>query len=83
MPPSFEAPQLKRIARARRDEAEHPFPAPPPAPRSYAMGDTSAADAPAASRFGRICVFCGSNPGNRPVFGDAALDLGKELVMSW
>ncbi|KAG2600174.1 hypothetical protein PVAP13_5KG480300 [Panicum virgatum] len=44
------------------------------------MGDTSAADAPAASRFGRICVFCGSNPGNRPVFGDAALDLGKELV---
>jgi len=47
------------------------------------MGDTSAADAPAARRFGRICVFCGSNPGNRAVFGDAALDLGKELVMNW
>ncbi|WVZ69101.1 hypothetical protein U9M48_017939 [Paspalum notatum var. saurae] len=43
------------------------------------MGDT-AADAPAPGRFGRICVFCGSNPGNRAVFGDAALDLGKELV---
>ena len=44
------------------------------------MGDT-AADTPEPSRFGRICVFCGSNPGNRAVYGDAALDLGKELVM--
>jgi predicted Rossmann-fold nucleotide-binding protein len=44
------------------------------------MGDTTAADAPAPGKFGRICVFCGSNPGNRAVFGDAALDLGKELV---
>ncbi|OEL21233.1 putative cytokinin riboside 5'-monophosphate phosphoribohydrolase LOGL1 [Dichanthelium oligosanthes] len=46
------------------------------------MGDNNAAGyAPAPkSRFGRICVFCGSNPGNRAVFGDAALDLGKELV---
>ena len=44
------------------------------------MGDT-AADAPAPGRFGRICDFCGSNPGNRAVFGDAALDLGKELVI--
>nr|ACG28482.1 hypothetical protein [Zea mays] len=43
------------------------------------MGD-SAAGAPEPSRFGRICVFCGSNPGNRAVYGDAALDLGKELV---
>nr|CAB3478080.1 unnamed protein product [Digitaria exilis] len=44
------------------------------------MGDTSAADAAARSRFGRICFFCGSNPGKREVYGDAALDLGKELV---
>ncbi|GJN17911.1 hypothetical protein PR202_gb05019 [Eleusine coracana subsp. coracana] len=44
------------------------------------MGDTTAAAAP-PSRFSKICVFCGSNPGNRPVFGDAALDLGKELVL--
>jgi hypothetical protein len=44
------------------------------------MGDTTATAAAPPSRFGRICVFCGSNPGNRPVYGDAALDLGKELV---
>ncbi|KAL6614648.1 hypothetical protein ACP70R_036918 [Stipagrostis hirtigluma subsp. patula] len=50
------------------------------------MGETTAAAAAAAaaaqpSRFGRICVFCGSNPGNRAVFGDAALGLGRELVV--
>ena len=32
------------------------------------------------SIFKRICVFCGSNPGHRQVFSDAALDLGNELV---
>ena len=32
------------------------------------------------SKFKRICVFCGSNSGNRTVFSDAALDLGNELV---
>ncbi|KAJ8493055.1 hypothetical protein OPV22_014776 [Ensete ventricosum] len=32
------------------------------------------------SKFKRICVFCGSNSGNRTVFSDAALDLGRELV---
>ena len=32
------------------------------------------------SKFKRICVFCGSNSGNRIVFSDAALDLGNELV---
>lgn len=32
------------------------------------------------SKFKRICVFCGSNSGNRAVFSDAALDLGHELV---
>ncbi|KAK1289881.1 Cytokinin riboside 5'-monophosphate phosphoribohydrolase LOG8 [Acorus calamus] len=31
-------------------------------------------------RFKRVCVFCGSNSGNRTVFSDAALDLGHELV---
>uniref|UniRef100_A0A0E0L555 Cytokinin riboside 5'-monophosphate phosphoribohydrolase n=1 Tax=Oryza punctata TaxID=4537 RepID=A0A0E0L555_ORYPU len=46
------------------------------------MGDGAAATAAAAaaSRFGTICVFCGSNAGRRKVFGDAALDLGHELV---
>ncbi|XP_016512140.1 cytokinin riboside 5'-monophosphate phosphoribohydrolase LOG8-like [Nicotiana tabacum] len=32
------------------------------------------------SKFKRICVFCGSNPGHRKVFSDAAIDLGNELV---
>lgn len=54
----------------------------PPRTRSRkvaeAMGDTAAA-AP-TRKFGRICVFCGSNSGNRAVFGDAALELGQGLV---
>ncbi|OVA04459.1 Cytokinin riboside 5'-monophosphate phosphoribohydrolase LOG [Macleaya cordata] len=33
-----------------------------------------------SSRFKRVCVFCGSNSGNREVFSNAALDLGNELV---
>ncbi|KAL0925218.1 hypothetical protein M5K25_003536 [Dendrobium thyrsiflorum] len=32
------------------------------------------------TRFKTICVYCGSNSGNRAVFSDAALDLGRELV---
>ncbi|XP_060208515.1 cytokinin riboside 5'-monophosphate phosphoribohydrolase LOG8 [Lycium barbarum] len=32
------------------------------------------------SNFKKICVFCGSNPGHRKVFSDAAIDLGNELV---
>ncbi|GAB4837076.1 Cytokinin riboside 5'-monophosphate phosphoribohydrolase log8 [Ancistrocladus abbreviatus] len=32
------------------------------------------------SNFKRVCVFCGSNPGHRQVFSDAAIDLGNELV---
>lgn len=32
------------------------------------------------SKFKRVCVFCGSNPGHRKVFSDAALELGNELV---
>ncbi|KAH6829827.1 putative lysine decarboxylase family protein [Perilla frutescens var. hirtella] len=31
-------------------------------------------------KFKRVCVFCGSNVGNREIFSDAALDLGQELV---
>lgn len=34
------------------------------------------------SRFKRICVFCGSSPGNKSSYKDAAIELGKELVMS-
>ncbi|KAL5056094.1 hypothetical protein RYX36_036776 [Vicia faba] len=32
------------------------------------------------SRFKRICVFCGSSPGNKSSYKDAAIQLGKELV---
>nr|XP_043613441.1 cytokinin riboside 5'-monophosphate phosphoribohydrolase LOG7 [Erigeron canadensis] len=32
------------------------------------------------SRFKRICVFCGSSPGKKPSYQEAAIDLGKELV---
>lgn len=34
------------------------------------------------SRFKRICVFCGSSPGNKTGYKDAAIELGKELVTS-
>ncbi|XVE69638.1 hypothetical protein DITRI_Ditri10aG0006200 [Diplodiscus trichospermus] len=33
-----------------------------------------------ASRFKRVCVFCGSSSGKRDSYRDAALELGKELV---
>ncbi|KAK2433915.1 Cytokinin riboside 5'-monophosphate phosphoribohydrolase log1 [Trifolium repens] len=32
------------------------------------------------SRFKRICVFCGSSPGNKTSYKDAAIELGNELV---
>ncbi|XP_052182796.1 cytokinin riboside 5'-monophosphate phosphoribohydrolase LOG1 [Diospyros lotus] len=32
------------------------------------------------SKFNRICVFCGSSPGNKSSYKDAAIELGKELV---
>ncbi|MFZ5571462.1 MAG: TIGR00730 family Rossman fold protein [Thermodesulfobacteriota bacterium] len=28
----------------------------------------------------RICVFCGSSPGSRPEYGDAAVELGRTLA---
>ncbi|CAA0838412.1 Cytokinin riboside 5-monophosphate phosphoribohydrolase LOG8 [Striga hermonthica] len=34
----------------------------------------------ADGKFKKICVFCGSNPGYRKIFSDAAIDLGNELV---
>ncbi|KAE8715585.1 Cytokinin riboside 5'-monophosphate phosphoribohydrolase LOG5 [Hibiscus syriacus] len=33
-----------------------------------------------SSRFKRVCVFCGSSPGKRNCYRDAALELGQELV---
>ncbi|WVZ65766.1 hypothetical protein U9M48_015079 [Paspalum notatum var. saurae] len=33
-----------------------------------------------ASRFRRVCVFCGSSSGKRSSYRDAAVELGKELV---
>ncbi|CAK9148352.1 unnamed protein product [Ilex paraguariensis] len=32
------------------------------------------------SKFNRICVFCGSSPGKKGSYKDAAIELGKELV---
>ncbi|KAL4297686.1 hypothetical protein GQ457_12G029780 [Hibiscus cannabinus] len=32
------------------------------------------------SKFNRICVFCGSSPGNKSSYREAALELGRELV---
>ncbi|XP_077213271.1 cytokinin riboside 5'-monophosphate phosphoribohydrolase LOG8-like [Tasmannia lanceolata] len=32
------------------------------------------------SKFKRVCVFCGSNSGNKTAFSDSALNLGRELV---
>ncbi|KAJ8900123.1 hypothetical protein K2173_024239 [Erythroxylum novogranatense] len=32
------------------------------------------------SRFQRICVFCGSKPGKKTSYQEAAIELGKELV---
>ncbi|KAI3989495.1 hypothetical protein MKX01_022770 [Papaver californicum] len=32
------------------------------------------------SRFKRVCVFCGSSPGNKPTYQLAAIQLGNELV---
>lgn len=34
-----------------------------------------------SSRFKRVCVFCGSSSGKRNCYRDAALELGKELVL--
>ncbi|KAI5666291.1 hypothetical protein M9H77_16144 [Catharanthus roseus] len=33
-----------------------------------------------ASKFNKICVFCGSSPGKKTTYTDAALQLGNELV---
>lgn len=32
------------------------------------------------SKFKKICVFCGSSPGKRSSYKEAAVELGKELV---
>ncbi|KAK4783612.1 hypothetical protein SAY86_007986 [Trapa natans] len=34
------------------------------------------------SRFKRICVFCGSSQGKKRSYQDAAVELGRELVIS-
>ncbi|XP_071937542.1 cytokinin riboside 5'-monophosphate phosphoribohydrolase LOG1-like isoform X1 [Coffea arabica] len=42
---------------------------------------TSSANEAVKKKFNRICVFCGSRAGYKSSFSDAALQLGKELVM--
>ncbi|KAI4367248.1 hypothetical protein MLD38_023009 [Melastoma candidum] len=44
------------------------------------MDDVDGADASTKSRFRRVCVFCGSSPGNRKCYEDAAVELAQELV---
>lgn len=34
-----------------------------------------------SSRFRRICVYCGSAKGRKSSYQEAAIELGKELVM--
>ena len=41
---------------------------------------TSYTTNPKASRFKRVCVFCGSSSGNGTVYSNVALNLGRELV---
>lgn len=33
------------------------------------------------SKFGRICVFCGSSQGKKTSYQQSAIELGKELVL--
>lgn len=35
-----------------------------------------------ASKFKRVCVFCGSSQGKKPSYQEAAIELGKVLVIS-
>lgn len=32
------------------------------------------------SRFRKICVFCGNQPGRKAIYQEAAIELGRELV---
>ena len=34
------------------------------------------------SKFSRVCVFCGSSSGRKVSYQDAAVGLGKELVIN-
>ncbi|CAM0953324.1 unnamed protein product [Alopecurus aequalis] len=58
--------------------------APPESSRAVGAGaggaDTGAASERRASRFRRICVYCGSAKGRKASYQDAAVELGKELV---
>ncbi|KAM0848995.1 hypothetical protein ACQ4PT_054010 [Festuca glaucescens] len=67
---------------------DSPPPAPaPPEPSRGVHGDVEAAEDGGAeaserraSRFRRICVYCGSAKGRKASYQDAAVELGKELV---
>ena len=45
------------------------------------VDEEAPAVAAAPSRFRRICVFCGSSHGKKKSYQDAAIELGKELVI--
>ncbi|KAL8240084.1 hypothetical protein R6Q59_013439 [Mikania micrantha] len=44
------------------------------------QGGATAVTASKPSRFSRICVFCGSSSGKNPVYRQAAVQLGNQLV---
>lgn len=48
--------------------------------RLYATAGDSGVVSTSKSRFGRICVFCGSCSGRKDIFTNEALNLGRELV---
>lgn len=44
------------------------------------VSSTAAASAEAKRKIQRICVFCGSSPGKKPVYMEAARKFGQEMV---
>ncbi|KAG0466687.1 hypothetical protein HPP92_017654 [Vanilla planifolia] len=42
--------------------------------------ESMAVESERKGRIKRICVFCGSRPGNRPSFSEATLELGRKMV---
>jgi len=44
------------------------------------MNSSAKQDPPSARQIDRLCVFCGSSTGSRPVYAEAAAQLGRELA---
>ncbi|KAM0056911.1 hypothetical protein Hdeb2414_s0006g00224051 [Helianthus debilis subsp. tardiflorus] len=48
--------------------------------KQHKQGGATAVTIAKPSRFNRICVFCGSSSGKNPVYHQAAIQLGDQLV---